>query len=196
LAAIISVLCVANAKAVPITYTESATVSGTLTPVSGPVITFTDAQLTLTGTGDTANVIGGVFAPFFENAVTATFIVGGAGAGTFTNNIMVFSDQIAAAAGFFDRSLGRSGETILRTTDAAFATYALATSIGPITGSSLFPSGVSFATTAGGLIINSAGDATFTAVVTPAVPLPSGLPLFATALVGLVLLGWRRKRKA
>ena len=56
LAAIISVLCVANAKAVPITYTESATVSGTLTPVSGPVITFTDAQLTLTGTGDTAHV--------------------------------------------------------------------------------------------------------------------------------------------
>jgi hypothetical protein len=28
------------------------------------------------------------------------------------------------------------------------------------------------------------------------VPIPTALPLFATGLVGLVLLGWRRKRKA
>jgi hypothetical protein len=27
------------------------------------------------------------------------------------------------------------------------------------------------------------------------VPLPSALPLFATGLVGLVLLGWRRKKR-
>jgi hypothetical protein len=31
---------------------------------------------------------------------------------------------------------------------------------------------------------------------TSAVPLPAALPLFATGLVGLGLLGWRRKRKA
>jgi hypothetical protein len=30
----------------------------------------------------------------------------------------------------------------------------------------------------------------------PAVPLPTALPLFASGLVGLLLLGWRRKRKA
>ena len=29
-----------------------------------------------------------------------------------------------------------------------------------------------------------------------AVPLPAALPLFASGLVGLGLLGWRRKRKA
>jgi PEP-CTERM motif len=31
---------------------------------------------------------------------------------------------------------------------------------------------------------------------TPATPLPATLPLFATGLGGLGLLGWRRKRKA
>ena len=40
--------------------------------------------------------------------------------------------------------------------------------------------------------VNSGGgDLTFTPV-----PLPGALPLFATGLVGLGLLGWRRKKKA
>jgi len=33
-------------------------------------------------------------------------------------------------------------------------------------------------------------------IVDPTVPLPAALPLFATGLGGLGLLGWRRKRKA
>jgi hypothetical protein len=48
------------------------------------------------------------------------------------------------------------------------------------------------------LIITSpatGGTATFTATVS-AVPLPAALPLFATGLVGLGLLGWRRKKTA
>jgi hypothetical protein len=32
--------------------------------------------------------------------------------------------------------------------------------------------------------------------LTAATPLPAALPLFATGLGGLGLLGWRRKRKA
>jgi hypothetical protein len=32
--------------------------------------------------------------------------------------------------------------------------------------------------------------------MTPATPLPATLPLFATGLGALGLLGWRRKRKA
>ena len=38
--------------------------------------------------------------------------------------------------------------------------------------------------------------ATLQATSTPVVPLPGALPLFASGLVGLVLLGWRRKKKA
>ena len=37
---------------------------------------------------------------------------------------------------------------------------------------------------------------TFTPASTNAVPLPAALPLFATGLAGLGLLGWRRKKKA
>ena len=37
---------------------------------------------------------------------------------------------------------------------------------------------------------------TVTAPVVPSVPLPGALPLFATGLGALSLLGWRRKRKA
>jgi len=36
---------------------------------------------------------------------------------------------------------------------------------------------------------------TYDAVAVPGVPLPATLPLFATALCALGLLGWRRKRK-
>jgi hypothetical protein len=40
------------------------------------------------------------------------------------------------------------------------------------------------------------GPTTFTPITTPATPLPAALPLFATGLGALGLLGWRRKRKA
>ena len=185
LAAIISVLCVPNAKASTITYTESATVSGSLNGVS-----FASKLLTLTGTGDTANITNGV--PIAIH-LTATFGVAGVGSGTFTDTFEVFDNQGAAVAGFEDIA---QPANLLDTANNAFATYNLSTSIGPLTGSSLINPGFSFPTTAGALILNSAGDATFTAVVTPVVPLPAALPLFASGLAGLVLLGWRRKRKA
>jgi len=36
----------------------------------------------------------------------------------------------------------------------------------------------------------------FSGATPPAIPLPAALPLFATGLIGLGLLGWRRKQKA
>ena len=194
LAAIISVLFVANAKAVPITYTESATVSGSIA-AGGLVGSFTNALLTLTATGDTANVQQ-VSGTFFNNVTTSFTLsggVGGVGSGTFTDSIAVLVVQSCCA------SFGDNNQlSIILSTDSntAFASYALATSIGPITGPSTINSGFSFPTSVGALSINSAGDATFTAVVTPVVPLPGALPLFATGLGALGLLAWRRKRKA
>jgi hypothetical protein len=180
------VLCAANAKASTIIYTESATVSGGLFSASGSV-SFSAALLTLTGTGDTANItnLGG---GFFFNPLTVSFSVAGK-SGTFTDPFRVFDDKGNLTAGFRDDNLG----DLLNTLDPAFVNYDLSTSIGPVTNISTFTSGTPFPTSAGLLVLNLAGDATFTAVVTP---LPDALPLFASGLVGLGLLGWRRKRKA
>jgi hypothetical protein len=76
-------------------------------------------------------------------------------------------------------------------TDEAFSAFF------PVTASG----GLTFA---GALIASTSADeasgaksGTVTMVVgTPATPLPAALPLFATGIVGLGLLGWRRKRKA
>jgi len=54
-----------------------------------------------------------------------------------------------------------------------------------------------FAPPASAFQTSGAVDGFTTFVTTPSqVPLPAALPLFATGLVGLGLLGWRRKRKA
>jgi hypothetical protein len=194
LAAIISVLCVANAKGSPITYTEFATVTGSLAGTSFPA----NEVLTLTGTGDTANITQAqnVFRNILTTAsFTLSVSVGGVGSGTFTDAIQVAVNQSGSGSvvAFGDNGVG----DILDTFNAAFATYALSF-IGPITGTSGFNS-LPFPTTAGALILNTAGDATFCASTggsSCAVPLPDALPLFATGLAGLGLLGWRRKKKA
>jgi hypothetical protein len=169
----------------PVTYTETATISGSLGGQS-----FSGDLLTLTGSGDTANVTGS-----FVNLVSASVSITGVGNGGFTDATQVAAGNRSDVAGFGDpgRNLG-----ILFTLNTAFSTYDLKTSIGPLSGVALFNNGVSFPTTAGAFIINSVtGDATFSAVVSPSgVPLPGALPLFATGLAGLGLLGWRRKRKA
>jgi hypothetical protein len=173
-AAIISVLCVANAKASPVTYTESATISGSLNGVG-----FTNKLFTVTGASDTTNIQN-----HFINPLVATFSVAGVGNGVFPST--VFDNQPNAIAGFIDEA---SNGDILDTLNAAFASYDLSTSIGPITGPSI--TGGNFLTSAGLLHISSAGDATFTATV----PLPGALPLFATSLAGLGLLGWRKNKE-
>src|SRR5262249_31601432 len=157
--------------AAPITYTESATVSGTLggTPFSGVI--------TITGTGNTTGVFND---GIFRNNVSASFSISGDGSGTFTDAIQVFDNHAQAAAGFDDITLGQP--SILDTFNSAFATYNLTTAIGPITGSSFINPGLAFATTAGALVINTSGNSTFTATTVPGPVVGAGLP-------GLILTG-------
>jgi hypothetical protein len=194
LAAIISVLCVTNAKAIPITYTETATISGSLNGVS-----FANKLLTLTGTGDTAAVAPASSPGFngFTNPVTATFSVAGTGSGSLTGSYHVFDNHIAGSAGISNAT----NFLLFIFGPAAFDSYDLSTSIGPFTDDAMWNPGVSFPSTAGALIINFVigEEGTFTAAtgtVAQVVPLPAALPLFATGLGALGLLGWRRKRKA
>jgi len=165
-----------------ITYTEQITASGTIGSAA-----FEDALLTLTFTGDTTNVTGG--SGFFSIDATGTTIsISGIGSGTVTDSGMdVFVNQGFAppAAGF-----GSSQGSILDTLDNAFGTYALTTSIGPITDTNFIRPDLTFATTLGGLNIASGGNSTFTASTGVPEPMSAGLVALGLAFVA----GSRYKR--
>jgi hypothetical protein len=177
----------APAMASPITYTEVGTGSGTL---DGTM--FTNQLVTITMPGDTTNITN-PNSGFFQNLVgTTTVTVATVGTDTLPTG-RVFVVQTSQVAGFEDTSLP---EVIMDTSNSAFATYALG-AIGPTSGASAFNVGP-FATGSGKTFTLSAmGDTTFSATTgVSAVPLPAALPLFASGLGALGLLGWRRKRKA
>jgi hypothetical protein len=170
------------ARATNITYSISAIAAGSLGGTD-----FRDELVTLTMNADTSSVTGG--AGFFTIGGTVQLSVAGIGNATFTDAMEVFDSQSFPAAGFGDITAGPA--SVLDTIDNAFITYDLTTAIGPITNSNFINPGKSFATDAGAFIIDSAGDATFTAT-TAAAPEPVSMLLTGAGLVGLAL--WRRKR--
>lgn len=183
-----------SARAVPITYTESADVQYSIDggAIQGGV---GGALLTITETSDTSTVINA--SPDFENRGTVMFTIAGvAGSQTFTDQFAVVDETGVNVAGFSD--IASVGQFVLTTTDNAFATYDLGSAIGPIVdtggtdgGISSGPPGVGFATSLGALFINKVvGDATFTASTTSTTPPtptpePASLGLLLTGLVGL-----------
>jgi len=107
-----SILCIAapGAFAAPITYTMSGPVSGTLNGVA-----FTNAQITLVGTGDTSTIgAPGCSLPVVCNSLSSlTFTIAGVGSGTVTNTMIIFDNQnIGVGLGGlgFERVTGGGGD--------------------------------------------------------------------------------------
>jgi hypothetical protein len=176
------------ASAGSVTYTiEQGTVSGFLGSSS-----FTDVQVTLTFTGDTANVIHPAAGIFGNLVGTGTVNVAGIGTATFTDSVGVVDNQRVKGTVISDFTNHLS---ILGTVNDVFATYDLKTSIGPVSGTSSGNPGRSYNTNLGALTFDSFGPtSTFTATV---IPEPASLTLFGIgAVVGLLGYGWRQRKRA
>ena len=185
---ITAMLCAAFgslAQAGPVTYTEQTTGSGTLD--GNP---FTSALLTFTFTGDTTNVTNPL-AGIFANSGTATVSIAGiSGTATFTDTMLAVDNQGIDEAGIGDMT---TNSALLFTSDQAFGSYDLTTSIGPVNGSAIYSPNVDFATDAGTFILSSPpGQSTYTATLSSGAAEPSTALLL---LVGPALLVCRSRKQ-
>jgi hypothetical protein len=181
----IALLC-GVASAGPITFTEQTIHSGSLGGT-----TFTNALVTIVLIGDTSTVSssGGVFTDFGTAIVT----VAGIGSATFTDQMEAFSNQSAGIAGIADHTNSVQADAItLFTENSAFSGYALAMSIGPLSGPGGF-TGISFPTSSGAFIEdNVGGTSTFAASTSPE---PTSQMLLVVGFASLFAVRCRRKRR-
>jgi hypothetical protein len=180
-----------TARAEAITFIETATATGSLGGQS-----FANALVTLTATGDTANVLTDGFQSA-EMSVPLDLTIAGVGSTEFTDPIIVvFNGHTGPneAYGFGDTYPNIvEGYAILSTFVPYTGTfYDLQSAIGPIDGVALYNSGILFNTVAGGFEITTAENATFQAVTPAATPEPSSLMLLGTGVLGFARVMRRR----
>ena len=189
---------VGHAEAGSITYIEAGSGSGYLGTSN-----FTDALVTLTATADTGNITTYILG-FAVPAASATVNVAGIGTATITAPVIVFvmdmqqGFPLVPHAGFaFEPGTPNEGfSTIMTLQNSAFASYNLATSIGPLTGPG-GPTGPGspFGTSLGSFAFTDfLGTSTFQATAVT-VPEPSTLVEAGTSILVLASYAWRRRRR-
>lgn len=185
--AVLAALCSAVASASSVYYTETiANASGVLDGT-----TFTGQTVTIVLTSNTSTITNPSSGIYYDLG-TATVSVSGGGSDTFTDSMEAFDVQAVPEAGIVDATVFAD---LLDVVNSSFATYALNTSIGPLSGGSVGNSGIqSYATVGGSFEFTSALDvdhpASFTAA---AVPEPGTLGLIGSG-VGLLLIRRRAAR--
>lgn len=174
-------------RAAMIVYTDQVVATGSIGTHN-----FTNALVTVTVVGDTANV---QTAPsVYYNLGTATVTIAGVGTATFTNTFAAYNDlsNVPPKLGMGDFVLQNG--SLVDTESAAFASYSLTSAIGPISGFMYFPGGVTVPTSMGNFTLTAiTGNSTFTATTpAPSVPALSAWGIFLLALLlaaaALVLL--------
>lgn len=186
--AVFALLCCGAASAATITFTEViANASGSLDGTS-----FTSQTVTLVLTADTSGInnLGG---GLFTDPGIATVSVSGGGTDAFTDSMDVFVNQLNNEAGISDVTTMLD---VLGVHNAGFATYALNTSIGPLSGGTAGNPGTSYATTGGTFQftspLNVDHPASFTADIA-SLPEPGTLSLIGA---GIGLLMVRRRARS
>ncbi len=186
------------AKADTMQYTFQGIGTGTLGSTS-----FTEASFTITVLADRQLITagGGIFS---VNSTLATISIAGFSVTTFVTATRVFSNEKLSVAGF--SRAGRRGQDLVDIANAAFATYNLTTSFGPVFVAVPFAvyQFQNVATTAGLLSFSSIRDVTFQAVRLgktmipgrPLMPVPEPGTLTLVALGALGMGVFRRRFSA
>ena len=183
--AIVIVAGTPSASAGLITYTQTGTATGTIGSTA-----FTDAAVTMTMVGDTANVSTVTPGTLIENAGTTTINIAGVGTATFSGDSFgVFSLSIGSTfAGFLD--ITHSTGILFVGTSSFYDGVSNYTH----TGTGQINANTVFATTSLGdlKLTGVSGTSTFTATL-GVVPEPSCLALWGLGGIGLMMADARRR---